>query len=89
MNIDTDMDMNTDMGMDTDTDTRHGHKHKCIGLCEVDVVMSSMEGMCFKWETVGEREKGMGRKGGGVSIQPTRDQRGRDSRHDKGGIPSK
>jgi hypothetical protein len=30
--------------------------------------------MHLKRGTVGEREKGMGRKGGGVSIQPTRDQ---------------
>jgi hypothetical protein len=33
--------------------------------------------MYLKWGTVGEREEGMGRKGGGVSIQPTRDQSGR------------
>jgi hypothetical protein len=33
--------------------------------------------------TVGEGEKGMaGKGGGGVSIQPTRDQSERDSRHD-------
>jgi hypothetical protein len=40
--------------------------------------------------TVGEGEKGMGEEGGGVSIQPTRDQSGREfaPRH-RGGIPSK
>jgi hypothetical protein len=32
--------------------------------------------------TVGEGEKGMGRKGGGVSIQPSKDQSGRESHHD-------
>ncbi len=44
--------------------------------------------MYLKWGTVGEGEKGMGRKGG-VSIQPTRDQSGREfvPRH-RGGIPS-
>jgi hypothetical protein len=39
--------------------------------------------MHLKWGTVGEGEKGMGRKGGGeVSLQPTRDQSGRESHHD-------
>jgi hypothetical protein len=38
--------------------------------------------MHLKWGTVGEGEKGMGRKGGRVSIQPTRDQSGRESHHD-------
>jgi hypothetical protein len=38
--------------------------------------------MYLKWGTVGETEKGMGRKGGGeVSIHPTRDQSGRESHH--------
>jgi hypothetical protein len=37
--------------------------------------------MHLKRGTVGEREKGMGRKGGGVSIQPTRDPSGQGSRH--------
>jgi hypothetical protein len=32
--------------------------------------------------TVGEGERGMGRKGGGFSIQPTRDQSGQGSHHD-------
>jgi hypothetical protein len=41
----------------------------CIGLCEVDVVMSSEEAMHLKWGTVGEGEKGMGR-GGSVYSQP-------------------
>jgi hypothetical protein len=43
--------------------------------------------MHLKWGTVGEGKKGMGRKGGGVSIQPTRDQSGRGfvPRH-RGGI---
>ncbi len=35
----------------------------------------------MKWGTIGEREKGIGRKGG-VSIQPTRDQSGRELHHD-------
>jgi hypothetical protein len=35
----------------------------------------------LKWGTVGEREKGMGRKGGEVSTQATWDQSGRDSQH--------
>jgi hypothetical protein len=38
--------------------------------------------MYLEWGTVGEREKGMGRKAGEVSIQPTRDQLGRESHHD-------
>jgi hypothetical protein len=38
--------------------------------------------MYLKWGTVEEREKGMGRKGGEVSIQPTRDQSGRESHLD-------
>jgi hypothetical protein len=39
--------------------------------------------MYLKWGTVGEGEKGMGRKErGGVSIHPTRDQSGRESHHD-------
>jgi hypothetical protein len=42
-----------------------GQVYACIGLCEADVVMSSSEGIYLKWGTVGEREKGMGRKGGG------------------------
>jgi hypothetical protein len=38
--------------------------------------------MHLKRGTVGERKKGMGRKGGGgVSIQPTRDQSGQGSHH--------
>jgi hypothetical protein len=36
----------------------------------------------LKWGTVGESEKGMGRKGGGVSIQPTRNQSGQESYQD-------
>ncbi len=37
----------------------------------------------MKWGTVGEREKGIGRKQGGeVSTQATRDQSGRESHHD-------
>jgi hypothetical protein len=36
----------------------------------------------LKWGTVGERQKGMGRKRGEVSIQSTRDQSGRESHHD-------
>ncbi len=42
--------------------------------------------MYLKWGTVGEGEKGMGREWGGkggVSIQPTRDQSGQESHHDK------
>ncbi len=35
----------------------------------------------MKRGTVGEREKGMGERGRGVSIQPTRDQRGQGSNH--------
>jgi hypothetical protein len=38
--------------------------------------MSSNEDMHLRRGTVEEGEKGMGRKGGGVSIQPTRDQSG-------------
>jgi hypothetical protein len=38
--------------------------------------------MNLKWRIVGEREKGMGRKGGEVSTQATRDQSGRESHHD-------
>jgi hypothetical protein len=39
--------------------------------------------MYLKWGTVGEGEKGTGRKRGGkVIIQPTRDQSGRESHHD-------
>ncbi len=39
--------------------------------------------MYLKWGTVGEGEKGMGRKGGReVSIQPTWDQSGRELHHD-------
>jgi hypothetical protein len=46
--------------------------------------------MYLKWGTIGEREKGMGRKGGEVSIQPTRDQSGREfAPPHKGGSPSK
>jgi hypothetical protein len=45
--------------------------HKCIGLCEANIAMSSKEGMHLRRETVREREKGMGRKGGGsVFSQP-------------------
>jgi hypothetical protein len=36
----------------------------------------------LKWGTVGEGEKGMGRKGGEVTIQPTWDLSGRESHHD-------
>jgi hypothetical protein len=40
--------------------------------------------MYLKWGTVGEREKGMGRKWGGgeVRTQATRDHSGRESHHD-------
>ncbi len=38
--------------------------------------------MYLKQGTVGGRQKGMGRKGGKVSIQSTRDQGGRESHHD-------
>jgi hypothetical protein len=39
--------------------------------------------MYLKWGTVGEREKGMGRKvGGKVSTQATRNQSGRELHHD-------
>ncbi len=38
--------------------------------------------MHLKWGSVGEGEKGMGRKRGRVSIQPTRDRSGRKSHHD-------
>jgi hypothetical protein len=38
--------------------------------------------MYLKWGTIGGKEKGMGRKRGGVSIQPTRDQSGQESHHD-------
>ncbi len=39
--------------------------------------------MYLKWGTVGGRGKGNGeQKGGGVSIQPTRDLSGRESHHD-------
>jgi hypothetical protein len=36
----------------------------------------------LKWGTIGEGEKGMGRKGGEVTIQPTWDLSGRESHHD-------
>ncbi len=36
----------------------------------------------MKWGAVGERQKGMGRKGGEVSIQSTRDQSRQESHHD-------
>jgi hypothetical protein len=43
----------------------------CFRLCEADITMSSQEGVHLKRGTVGEREKGMGRKGGGsVYSQP-------------------
>jgi hypothetical protein len=38
--------------------------------------------MYLKWGTIREKEEGMGRKGGKVSIQPTRDQSGRELHHD-------
>jgi hypothetical protein len=39
--------------------------------------------MYLQWGTVGGRGKGMGsKKGGEVSIQPTRDLSGRESHHD-------
>jgi hypothetical protein len=40
----------------------------------------------LKWGPVGDGEKGRGRKGRGVSIQPTRDQSGREftPRHRRG-----
>jgi hypothetical protein len=45
--------------------------------------------MHLKWGTVGEGEKGMGRRGGGsVYSQPGIGVDG-NSRHDKGGTPSK
>jgi hypothetical protein len=65
-------------------------KPSCIGLCEVDVVMSSWRGTQLKWGTVGERGVDWGGKGEGRSVykQPgTRVDRGRTTR--KGGIPSK
>ncbi len=38
----------------------------------------------MKWGTIGEEEKGMGSKRGGeVTIQPTRDLSGRESHHDE------
>jgi hypothetical protein len=47
--------------------------------------------MYLKWGTVGEREKGIGWKGGGgVSIQPTRDlSRWEFAPQHREGIPSK
>jgi hypothetical protein len=38
--------------------------------------------MYLKWGTVGGRGKGNGEQKGGVSIQQTRDQSGRESHHD-------
>jgi hypothetical protein len=44
--------------------------------------------MYLKWGTAGGRGKGNGeqRRGGKVSIKPTRDLSGRESHHAKGGI---
>jgi hypothetical protein len=62
-----------------------------IRLCEVNVVMSSWNGTWLKWRTVGEREKRMGREGGGGRSVYKQPGAGVDRDHTtcKGGIPSK